>query len=91
MSGPDDGPQNVHFTEMVEELTILRQETGEQRKNVFLFANVSDALIKSYTGVDRPGFENVVCMIDHFCPLQYWSGTAVPLISKQDHFLLVII
>ena len=69
-SGHNDEPQRFHLKEMVEELTVLRKEIDELRKKQFMFANLSDALIKSYIGLDRPVFENVVSMIDRFCPLQ---------------------
>ena len=90
-AGHNDEPQSFHLKELVEELTVLRKEIDVLRKKQFMFANLSDALIKSYTGLDRPIFENVVSMIDRFCPLQYWSGKAVTSISKQDHLLLFIV
>ena len=73
-SGHNDEPQRFHLKEMVEELTVLRKEIDVLRTKQVMFAKLSDALIKSYIGLDRPVFENGVSMIDRFCPLQYWSG-----------------
>ena len=69
---------------------MVRKERGELRKKQFLFANLNDGLINSYTGFDRPVFENIVQMIDRFSPLQYWSGKAVTSNSRQDRMLLFI-
>ena len=85
-----DLPQSFHFKEVMDELSVVRKEREELRKKQFLFPNLNDTLIKSYTGLDRPVFEKIVQMIDRFSPLQYWSGKAVTSMSRHDQLLLFI-
>ena len=68
----------------------LQSEKEQLEKKCFLFKNLSDAEIKSYTGLERPICEVIVETIKRFLPLSYWSGKPVKSISCEDQLLILL-
>ena len=68
----------------------LQSEKELLEKKCFLFKNLNDAEVKSYTGLEKPIFEIIVETMKRFLPLNYWSGKPVKSISFEDQLLILL-
>ena len=51
---------------------------------------MTEADIKSYTGIENPVFKIVVAMVKRFSPLHYRSGKPVKSISLEDQLFIFL-
>ena len=97
LSYPLGATEDQYFSELQDTIQMLRNqikrlqsEKEQLEKKCFLFKNLSDAEIKSYTGLEKPIFEVIVETIKRFLLLSYWSGKPVKSISFEDQLLILL-